>query len=307
METLSKIGRVNVQEPTPKLREDKFQNTIAFIETAFAEGAHLKLPEGTKQKKRWERDVDITVVYLLNPDETLEDVGKIFGGITRGRIKQIKDKTMNTLWLNCSSETQTLFPLNELDLEKPLTQKSRERMSRSRGGISIFIRDHVASGKSVKQIRKEGRYSKQQLISARKTLKRWGVRDLGYVIIPASQNLDLEENLKKAATDQEKQKFLNQVKLNFYARDRRRNDPLLMSIRNIFKKAGFNEGHLSQNFAVLLASLKDAGLPIGELQKKAKKEEKEIFQRYYFTLAKDKERAIQILFADPNLQRFRRS
>ena len=128
-----------------------------------------------------------------------------------------------------------------------------------------------------------------------------------YINTPHSQNLELEKNLKNAKRDKEKQELLNQVKFSFHNNHIQGTDPLFVSVSNIFREAGFTDGVGHQNFTFLLASLKRVLFPVGELQKNVKIGGNEVVLKYHFTLAKDKKRAKQILLADPNLQRFRRS
>jgi len=108
-----------------------FAKTIQFTETALAEGAHRNISE---------RNLDATLTYLLSPPDTsLEDVGNIYD-YTRERARQIRGKTMKYLWLNSLPETQSRFPLEELELNKPKTQKTKENI--------IFSKDQVESRSS---------------------------------------------------------------------------------------------------------------------------------------------------------------
>lgn len=146
MEREARIGIVNVQESIPKPKEDKFKNTLAFLKAAIAEGAHLKKPDQTPEDA-WVRQKNIIGTYFGSP-ATLEEIGRIYRG-TRTMVKDTEKRGMRNLWGNCSSETQELFPFQQLALIKPRSQKSRERTSRSKGGVSITIRDQMASGKSI--------------------------------------------------------------------------------------------------------------------------------------------------------------
>lgn len=282
-----------------------FAKTIKFIETAMAEGAHFKVPERAS-KERWERDIDITLVYLLS-DESLEDTGRIYGGITRERVRQIRNKTISDLWRYCSTETQALFPFEELELEKHLTQKSRERLSLARGGRSVLVNRGLQAGKSIAEIKKENGLSIHQIGQSRYPLREWGTV-VPYLITPHSKNLELENKLRNVETDQEKQELLNQVKRTFYHDHVKGENPLLTTIRGIALEAGLSLGFGNQNVSIVLESLKNVGFPMGETPIKSKsKTGEERVETYHFGLARDKERAKQILLSDPNLQRFRRS
>jgi hypothetical protein len=125
------------QESLTQEEPKRFVKTIQCIETMLAEGAHLRVPERfSKVPWRWERNVDATLTYLLSPEEiSLEHVGKIIHGHTREWERQTRDKTMRYLWLNSSAETQSRFPFEELELNKPKIQKTKE--------ITVFSRDEL--------------------------------------------------------------------------------------------------------------------------------------------------------------------
>lgn len=150
-----------------------FAKTLAFLRAAIAEGAHLKIPfwirgkfTGQISEDAWVRQKNIVGVYFGSP-AALEDIGKMYR-VTREMVRVIKDRGMRNIWRNCSSETQAIFPFQELTLSKPLSPRSRERFSRAQGGISISIRDQMALGKPVKQIREEGNHSTRQFEAARR-------------------------------------------------------------------------------------------------------------------------------------------
>lgn len=89
-----------------------------------------------------------------------------------------------------------------------------------------------------------------------------------YIITPPSKNLELEKNLKNADTYQEKQKFLKQVKYEFYKDYRGGDDPLLIPIEDAVKEAGLNKGWQSRNLVMFYDSLKSVDFPMGEIHKK---------------------------------------
>lgn len=164
-----------------ELQEQKgFAKTISFIQMAFAENAHLNIPKRSSKDLR-ERDLGLTLVYLLNPDLNQEDTGKTYNVRSRQRVQQIIYQTVKDLWQNCSRPMQVFFPIEELILEKPLTQKTREKISLALGGISIKVRDKLMSGKSVEQIERE--LGALAVVHARKVLKGWGI-EVGYIRPP---------------------------------------------------------------------------------------------------------------------------
>lgn len=108
-----------------------FEETIGFIEAALAEGAHSKVPKRfTKEPWMWKRNLDATLIYSLNPDIDLERTGRLFNYETynHGRewTRQTRNATMWDLWANSSAKTQSLFPFEELELNKPRPQRTKE-------------------------------------------------------------------------------------------------------------------------------------------------------------------------------------
>lgn len=303
MEREAKIGIDNTQESTPKSKEDKFNNTIVFLRTAIAEGAHLKRPDKTPEEA-WVRQKNIVGIYFGSP-AALEDLGRMYG-VTRERIRQLVKKSMEHLWLSCLPETQALFPFGELELRKPLTQKSRERISEAHGGKSVLINRELQAGKSIREIQKEKGISRQQIKGSRHVLREWSTA-VPFFRTPHSQNLELEKNLKNAEKDQEKQEVLSQVKRRFYQDHVKGENSLLIASTNIALEAGLSLGFQRQNRRIFIESLKNVGFPMGEItEKRMSRTGKEMIATYHFILARDKERAKRIVLSDPNLQRFRR-
>lgn len=320
MENGQGIGRGEVNSTGNSEQEiHEFAKTTQFIETAVGEGAHLQMPfyitrRGTHVKiseEQWVRQKNIVGIYFGTP-ATLDEIGRQYG-ISSERVRQIVEKGIMYLWRNCSPETQTLFPLQDIVLHKrkPVTQRSRERMSQARGGIPLLLRDQVKSGKSYGEIRKSG-LSIEQIASARRVLQKWGINGLPYEnttrYTTHSQNIELEKKLRKVEDDEEKQELLNQVKLGFHQKHSKGENPLFTHLGGIVSETGFRLGWNLQNYHFFIESLENVRFPMVNLSReyKSKHGEKKILT-YHVLLAKDRERARQILLADPALQIFRDS
>lgn len=307
MEKEVNIGKA--EELPTKSREDKFKNTIAFLKAAIDEGVHWNVPQYRDNRNKWIsedqwiRQRNISGIYFGSP-ATLENIGRMYG-ITKEMVRLIKKSGVYNLWKNCSLETQILFPLQEIALGKPLSQKSKERKSHSRGGRSVLINRQLQAGKSIKEIQEENGLSSRNINASRLVLRKWGT-EVPYINTPPSKNLELENKLRSAETDKEKQELLNQVKRRFYHTHVRGNDALLVSVLKVIQEARFRVRNFYRVFTLSQQAIVNGRIPMGELEQKVKVGDGEIVSKYHFILAKDKERAIKILQEDPNLQRFRR-
>ena len=280
-----------------------FEKTLKFLQRAIAEKAHLKKPpHGNISEDVWVRQKNIVGVYFGSP-ATGKEIGKIYGGVTRQAIKQSKDSGMRNLWKNCSSETQAEFPFQELILGKPLSQRLRERMSLALGEKRIQLIGDLNAGKSIQQIKEQRVLSTQQIANYRYRLKKRNI-EVPYVITPHSKIQELENRLRNAETNEEKQEFLNQVLRKFYGGHVKGENPLLMSIKKVAMEGGFY--YNPRDTRLFVEVLKAAGFPLGQIKERTVPKGSKTRPTYSFILSKDKERAKEIFIADPNLQRFRR-
>ena len=153
-----------------------YKNKIAFIEGALVEGAHLRLPVGSRLSvEQWQRRVDIGLVYNLNETITAEEIGKKLG-VSRERVRQLNVEFIQYLWGNCSVELQTRFPLEKIPFDKPPSQVYKEEKSRLMGGISLKVKDQIASNiNSLTEIEERTGLSKRTISNTRKTLSGWGI------------------------------------------------------------------------------------------------------------------------------------
>jgi len=290
-----------------------FAKTQAFLREALAEGAHLKIPfwirhdgyTGHVSEKQWVRQKNIVGIYFGSP-ASREDIGRSYG-VTRERISRVIKQGVLHLWQNSTPEIQATFPFEELALNKPLSQRSREKASLAGGGTSILLKEEIKTGRSVKQIQEGGVLSGAQIFHSRRVLRTWGI-EVPYTNTSKFQNIELEKRLRAAEKDEEKQNLLGKVKRNFYHSHLAGEDPVLMPIGTLIREAGLTQGFQNRNLPIFLGALRNIKFPMGEIVKKyTAKTGDEKPQTYRFILAKDKERAKQIPLADPNLQRFRRS
>lgn len=272
-------------------KPEGFAKTLEFLKIALAEGAHLNKPPKISQDQ-WTRDKNITGIYWKT-EETQEEIARRYNLSSKQAINQIIHNTIRRIWNNSSTHTQTLFPFEELVFRKPLPLKSRERRSLLSGGRSVLLRDSLASGKTIEEIRESG----IELSKYRERLKRWGF-DIPYISTGAAQNIELEIKLINAKTDREKQELLDQVKIVFYRKHVKGENPLLTAVRNAILESGFRPNF--QDFIHFVNTLQSKGFPMSEIKRLVKGKT----VTYYFFLTQDKQRAQAIWLRNQDLQKF---
>lgn len=117
-----------------------------FLKDAFKEGAHRKMLQHTLQDPRF-RQLMIGVVYNdVGSTATLEELADKYGAFKQS-IADSNKRFLSNLWNNSSPTLQDRYSLNEiLTARKPLSQRSREKLSLVGGGRSLKIREQVARG-----------------------------------------------------------------------------------------------------------------------------------------------------------------
>ena len=276
-----------------------FANTLECLKRAFSEGADKKKPPKLSEHE-WLRRINMVDIYCYETDSLQKDVGRDHG-ITRERARQLIKKTILDLWHNASLQTQELFPIEALCFRKPFSQKLRERMSLAQRGISVLIMEGLRAGKSIQQIQEENAIPLSQIFSSRHTLRTWGF-ELPYRRTTPSQNIELENQLRETKTDEEKKELLRQVKHAFYANHVAGENPILTSITNAIREAGFYI-ESRRGTVLFLTPLRDSGFPIEQLRQRINMPTQKT-RSYHFFLSQDKERAKNIWLQDKNLQRF---
>lgn len=271
-----------------------FDITRRFFQTALREDAHQ-----VQTLERVERNREIVRQYIETGD-TLKEIGSRHD-ITREATRIIIRQEIVKLWLNCSKETQGLFPPECIRLRKPASVRG------IRGRVSTAVSRMQAEGKSIAEIREE--IGAESLKYARRRLRSWGI-EVPYLRRPAVKSLKFYRELAgKLAQpnfpDVEIQKLLSRVSRYFLNIDKRQGQPSVTSVGHIISGCGFH--YRRRETWHFINPLRTAGIPVGEVSRLAKSKSGEVTQRYYFIAARHMERARQALESDPNLEKYRHS
>lgn len=273
-----------------------------FIKDAFKEGAHRIKPKRILQDE-WLRQIMIGVVYNdIGSTATIEEVAGEHGAF-RQSIADSNKRFLRNLWNNGSPELKDRYPLEEiLTAGKPLSQRSRERRSEVGGGRSVKIKAQVESGVTdVGKISKNTGMSRQEIRAAGRILKEWGVN------LPPSRialNRKALKQLEEETDDKKTQELLDKIPLHVVHNNlaKKREASQFCALSNLIRKAGFRE---YKKHTYFFASLRNAGVPIS-IKDSVVKGAKPQTLTYYILLSRHKERAIQLLRDDQNLERFQR-
>ena len=293
-----------VQDPSLRSQETStlkgFECTQAFFETAIAEGAHFKIPETGIVKNKWEEYVNVTAVHLLNPDTSLRDEGKIFNK-SKERVRQTVGKTIRGLWQNVTPNVKTKFPIESFVFAKPQTQETRERISSSRGGESLRIKEQVEAGVTdIKKISENTGISVRKITNLRSlALKTWGI---DVPRIRASHKESLQQ-LKDETDDKKTRELLDKLSDSAILGEirRKKGTSQFLSVGSLVREIGFHPNNKDIHF--FAESLEESGILISRKERVVKgKTQKRL--TYYILLSRDKERATKVFKEDQLLQRF---
>jgi len=159
-----------------KTQPRTFSETQEFIEIGMREGVHEQVPYvWGMNEQRWRELVDKSLLYLAGPETTLGSIGKIYG-VTDEAIRQQRDKFMILFYGNCPLKTQIKYPLPEMVFKKPLTQHSKENLSRAKGGKSWMVKEQLEKGiTDPKKIAENLGFIPEEVSRTKGTLYKWGV------------------------------------------------------------------------------------------------------------------------------------
>ncbi|OGH24554.1 MAG: hypothetical protein A3B47_03675 [Candidatus Levybacteria bacterium RIFCSPLOWO2_01_FULL_39_24] len=257
---------------------------ISFIEKAIGEGGLEKIPIS-------ERDQNLALVYNLNEELTAEKVGKIFLNSFsrhsfRERVNQINKRFLATMWNKASIQLQTEHPLSELFMKRPYALNP----------VNVRIRELILKGASPKDIeRAEG---KAALANARKTLDKRGIE---IPLMPSSYT-DFMAKAEKETDDAKLQELLeaNNLPVIIKLQTRKKSKEVLISLSNVLREGEFHY-HLKLRF--FLGKIRAAGIP--GIPVNTATDKSKYPQIYWIVYRKHKQRIINTLENDPDLQRFR--
>lgn len=237
-------------------------------------------------------------------DKTFDELGRQYGGLTREDIRQLNHKFLNNIHKNSPPELQAQYSRETIPDRKPLTQKSRERSSKARGGLTLRVKELIAQGiVDPEQIKNTLVISAHDLARIRRVLKKWGIN-----IPPTTKSTIKEIFVKKIETegdDEKLQEFLDSLPINalrgFLGGDS--SHETLTTVSVIARKKGFR--FHNRHVRSIAEKIKITGIPIRQIVSSF--ENGKILSSYYVVYAKPKhaERIAEILRNDPDLQRFR--
>jgi len=275
-------------------------NTHRFLEAVIAEGVIGRV---TKNGDVSPRDLNVTGTYLASPT-TLGEIANIYPSFnTKQRTGQIVRGTARRFWENCSQETQDRFPWDEIDLVKPLTLKTRRRISVARGVESREIQKLLEEGCSVGEILEKTGITRRGLITARCRLRKNGI-NVPCINTPPKKFGEFAEKLEEAMDIDTVQRLLNEVTLGFYQRDfRQKENRLLVSIREVAH--GFH--YINSDTPLLVVVLKEKDIPVGIIETTIKSgQAKRRVQRRYFIHRQHLDLAREILDQNFSLDEYRK-
>lgn len=276
-----------------------------FIKYAFKEGAHRIRPKYLSESQ-WNKQVMIGVVYNdIGSTATIEELGDKYGK-THQNISLLNKSFLRNLWNNCKPELQERYPLDEiLTVRKPLSQRSKERLSALRGGKSLEIKKQVESGATnVDEISANTGILKGRIMESRKLLKHWGIN----INVSREQSSYKEplEQLDKETDDKKIQELLDTFPyfVIHYDMTKRKEASRFCSLLTFIREAGLHPPNTDVHFFV--TSLKTAGVPITRKDRVVAGTKPHILT-YYIVVNRHKDRGIQVFREDKDLQRFQRN
>lgn len=266
-----------------------------------------KIKPSTLSDREWSMQRKIGFQYAFT-DKTLEDLGRQYGGLTREDIRHLNHEFLDNIAKISPPELQVQYPRVVIPDKKPLTQKSREKTSKSKGGISLTVRQQLEQGvRRVGQIAKNTGLSSKQVSKSRQALKDWeGVSKEVFQTENISWE-DLERKIEQEQDDKKLQEVLDAIPINiiraYIARHKKNQSSVFLgSLVSILREKGLyvRSGDVNLVFAVI----KDAGIPIKrEYSRYQRKEGKKqgFSQVYYVVLSKHADRIIKTLGKHPEL------
>lgn len=270
-----------------------------FLRLALLEEAQIKASSSTKLSA-WTRQRNMVGIYY-GTDLTYQELADKMG-LTRQNWQQLVATGVKNLWDNCTPALQEAFPIEILDLRKPLALKARQRNSARRNPKDANIRKLIGEDKPIPVIKEELGLSGGDIVRARIRL-----RDLGMEVPYVNRVAENTHLLNDLQTEQDFEKLkelLGSVNRAFYATHTKGADPLLESIQRVAREAGF---HPSRGVKEFIETLERANFPFGTFQQEIKQGPQKGIVHYYFILGKLKEKAVQIFRKDPDLKGFSRN
>ena len=270
--------------------------THEFLISAIEDGAIERTLEMYRQARRWRdkkfRDLNILATYL-GGDASSDAIADTYPDIShRSTVPGIIRRTLKDVWSNTSDEIRSQFPLETLEAAKPLSLKSRMKMSKTRSGPSAIIYELINEGASYENILSRTGMTPDKLSKFRQVLTSWGA-ELPHRKSKTERLMDL---LRSSENDAEIQAALDRINNSFYLAHLTQEVPVVLPVYKVARMSGF---FLRQDrLRDFIDTLHEAQIPLGEWKPKPKKDQ----VTYYFIATQHFDRAKQAFYQDPKLQ-----
>lgn len=306
-------------QPENARGQKSFANTLEFVAQASIvpldskpsdpESCYPPLtPQQTYLRWSWIRTWEITGLYL-GTDRSLEAIGSNEKfRLTRERVRQIINDCLNQLHQIAPEEIKIRFPLDSLGLKNRRAVEHLRNLVRKRNRSIIQVEQLLQEKKSIREIRTSLGLTSTQLSHMRGVLRRWGI-ELPYQLEGYSQEYRQKLGKLKDPTlsCEESQRTLDIITHSAYRRISKGDNPLILPISKVAKKAGL---FISRRDVVFLATiLKKAQIPTGQATSfyQEKTSGKQKFHRYHFVPRGKVEEARHLFETHPQLERFRQN
>lgn len=264
-----------------------YNERISFIEKAMGEGALGKIGAS-------ERNQNIALVYCLNEEISQRELGRIFlkpsgEPLTRQGVNQINKKVLRELQKRASPRLQAAYPLCELLMRRPTAL----------GKTASQVKSAVENGINPQDIG----LSVLSIARTRRTLQRRGIK-----VPPFQTYANFAARVEKETSDEKLQEMLDSLSdpsiRGYVSRHREDKEKVFLSLYSVIKSAGFHPPF--KHLSLFAETIKKANIPIRKPQIEILDNQMgKHTQTYWLVLTKHRQRIVERLENDPNLQKFK--
>ena len=297
------------------INPERFSEAARFALTAVELGLHVKHPLNSGLgAKTWERNVDITLTYLLGAKKgqssnrlvSMKDVGKEFPKcdgtpLSKERVSQITTKTLSLMY---ATFCKNLPPgqINDYSLEEIKQIEKPFFLVSPIGSTRHILEDWENGLQDYAKLRQK--YSSNAILHARKTLRLYGII-LSYERKP-NQYRELINQFRDANRqlgNEELQFLLNRVNHSIMVRYRSFFDLYFIPLSTLLREHGFH--FRNDQLSIFVAKLGALDTPIGKephIVKSGRNEGKN--STYYYVFRFQGDTIGEALLPDPELAKF---
>ena len=212
----------------------------------------------SRSARRWEKGSHVTNLYY-DSDISLEELGGMLGVGAKnkrsGPEQEIK-RFIKAVHARCSPELQERFPLAEIPIGKPLTDRLKDRKSQGHGGLMLKVRQQIRDGASkVESIAQSVGVPTGAVWEALNRLAKRGEQ------IPQSSTKKIRKLLERAreakAYGEISEVLAQSPDANYFYK---RNSDIYISLTDVIRQCGFRIR--SQDMKYFLAILEEKRIPI---------------------------------------------